>query len=348
MQARLYLVATVFLLFSLCGTAQNPRNLLIEDVTSTNCGHCPCMDTILQQVILKKHPGTVVVAIHGPMSTYNNNDFAPLIDSLRFESDGSAQVNRMGEALGPEIIADSVDARYSRMEESPVKMEIVSKNFDENTRLFTMVVKLTALQAGMNGVYRINSAILESNLISYQEHFPECPGGNQYNHRFVLRGLKFIPVGDVLVNGDWPQQSAITRTFIMDIDEDWVAANCDMIVFLDKMNGALNHSEIQQVIKQGVTRPVGIDQHTTEMKILKLVPNPAHDRINVHFQLSGAGLIKVVLFDQNGKEVKKITERKLAAGIYNLEADLAGIAAGQYILRIEQNQQITTEKLQIQ
>jgi hypothetical protein len=345
---RLFLLLSILLLTQ-TGFSQNPRNILIDDLTSTMCGHCPCMDTVLQQVILKQHPNTVIMAIHGSMSAYKNNDFFPLIDSLGFDSDGAACVNRMGLPSVVEVIADTVNARYARMPESPVKMEIISKIYDPVSRFVTIVVKSTAMQPGMNGIYRINAAILESNLIGFQEHFPECPGGDNYNHRFVLRAMNFIPVGDILINGNWAQQTSVTRTFSMDVDEDWVESNCDVILYIDKMQGPLNISPIQQSIKQGVTRPMGVEPIiNSSTAIVGIFPNPVHGSTNIHLRIAETGSAKVVLIDINGKIVKILTEQKLSAGLYNLELDASGIPAGNYFIRMDLNSQVYSKKIQIQ
>ena len=338
-----------FLLLVSTGFTQNLRNILIDDLTNTNCGHCPCMDTVLQQVILKHHPNTVIIAIHGSMSRYENNDFFPLIDSLHFESDGAAHVNRMGLPTEIDGISDTVDARYARMPQSPVKLEIMSKNYDPASGQLTVVVKSTALLQGMQGQYRINAAILESNLIGYQQHFPECPGGDAYNHKFVLRALKFNPMGDNLVIGNWEQNTFITRTIILDVDEDWVASNCDVIVFVDKAQGPLNNSEIQQAITQGITRPLGVEPVTSmPTAILNVFPNPVHGITSIHISIAEAGSVRSVLIDMNGKLVKTITDQHLASGLYNMEFDASEIPAGNYMIRMESNRQAYTTKIQIQ
>ena len=338
-----------FLLLTQTGFTQNPLNIFIDDLTNTYCGHCPCMDTVLQKVILKAHPNTIIMAIHGVMSNYYNNDFQPLIDSLHFVSDGAAFVNHMGVLVGPADLPDTVNAIYARMTDSPVKMEIMSKTFDPVSKMVTVVVKSTALQPGMNGIYRINAVLLESNLIGYQQHFPECPGGDDYNHRFVLRAMYFNPVGDILINGTWAQQTAITRTFEMEIDEEWVESNCDIVLYVDKMQGTLNNSPIQQSIKQGVTRPLGIEPVTTApTAIMNVFPNPVHGIAHVHLRLAEAGTTQVVLSDMSGKKVKTLAEEKLSAGLYNLEFDASGIPAGSYIIRMNNNQKEYIMKIQIQ
>lgn len=349
MKTVLPVIVVFFLLFAQAGSAQNPRNILIDDLTSTNCGHCPCMDTVLQKVILKNHPNTIIIAIHGSMSGYENNDFRPLVDSLHFDSDGAAGVNRMGIPSVVDVIVDTVNARYARMPESPVKMEIVSRNYDSESRMLQVVVKSTALQPNMNGIYRINAALVESNLIGWQEHFPECPGGMDYNHRFVLRALNFIPVGDMIVNGNWAQQTSVTRTFSFDVDEEWVDSNCDVIFYVDKMQGPLNYSEIQQSIKQGVTRPMGVEPVTSANNaILGVFPNPVHATAKVHLSIIQAGNAKIELFDINGKNVKTLTDQKLDTGLYNLEFDASAIPSGNYLIRMELNQQVYSTKIQIQ
>jgi hypothetical protein len=306
------------------------------------------MDTMLQQVILKNHPNTVIIAIHGALSNYENNDFYPLIDSLHFDADGAANVNQMGEPSNIDDISDTVNARYARSVESPVKIEIISKDYNASNRILTVVAKSTAMQAGMSGQYRINAVILESNLISYQWHFPECPGGDGYNHRNVLRAMKFITNGDNLIKGEWAQQKEISRTFSMELDDKWVPSNCDVVIFVDKANGTLNNSEIQQAVKQGITRPLGIEPNPSASDgILNVFPNPVHGLANIHISIAEDGPVKVDLYDINGRKVKSVSDQKLKAGVFNIEFDASGISSGSYILQMEANKKVYSTKMQI-
>jgi hypothetical protein len=334
------------LLFTQTLSGQNPRNILIDDLTSTNCGHCPCMDTVLQKVVLQRHPNTVIIALHGPMSNYEDRDFLKVIDSLHFESNASL-INRMGVPTEIDGIPDTVDARYARMPQSPVKMEIVSNTYDPVSRIVTVVVNSTALQPDMTGQFRINAAVIESNLVGYQQHFPECPGGDAYNHKFVLRALAFNPVGDNLISGNWDQQTAIKRTFVFDLKDAWVDSNCDVVVFVDKNMGSLGVSEIQQAVKQGITRPLGLESMAASSAILNIYPNPVRGAANVHLRIAEGGPAKIFLVDMNGKMLKVLTEQKLAAGIYSLEFDASEIPAGSYLLQMHLNHQVFTSKIQI-
>jgi hypothetical protein len=346
MKSVLLVIFFFFLFFPKTGLGQNPRNILIDDLTSTNCGHCPCMDTVLQKVVLLRHPNTVIIAMHGPMSNYEHRDFFKVIDSLHFESNASI-INRMGIPTEIDDIPDTVDARYARLAESPVKMELVSIVYDPVGRLLTVVVNSTALQADMTGQYRINAAVIESNLVGYQQHFPECPGGDAYNHKFVLRALAFNPVGDNLISGNWAEQNTIRRTFIFTLDSEWVDSNCDVVIYVDKKMGTLGVSEIQQSIKQGITRPLSVESIQSPTAILKIFPNPVHGSANVHIRLSEGGLARVALADMNGKIVKVLTRQSLAPGMYNLEFDATGLPAGTYLLQMEVNQQVFSTKIQI-
>jgi hypothetical protein len=141
------------------------------------------------------------------------------------------------------------------------------------------------------------------------------------------------------------------RTFEMEVDEAWVESNCDIVLYIDKKQGALNSSPIQQSIKQGVTRPLGIEPIAAgkaPTTIMNVFPNPVHGIANVHLRLAESGATQVVLFDMSGKKVKTLTEEKLAAGLYNLEFDASGIPTGSYIIRMNLNQKEYTSKIQIQ
>jgi len=64
-------------------------------------------------------------------------------------------------------------------------------------------------------------------------------------------------------------------------------------------------------------------------------PNPFNPATKIIFDLKNSGLVKFVVFDMFGKEVKTLVNEKLSAGSYLTEFDGSGLTSGVYFYKIE-------------
>jgi hypothetical protein len=339
---KLYLtLALVPVMSFLSGFSQNPRNILIDDVTATGCSHCACMDSVINRVILNRHPNTIVLGIQGPSSLFYLPQFDSLMWALNFQSTG-ALVNRQGNEIPVDAIADSVDGRYAFSVQSPVKIRVVSKTYQPVTRMIDISVEATSLMANLQGIFRINLAVVENHLMGPQQHDPGCPGGDPYPetlipHYNVLRKLVLGVSGEELVNGTWAKDQTISRSYSFKLDSaNWAAENCNIVVYVDKKAEMLNHSEIQQAILQAVTWPAGIDQPEAGFfPQVTLYPNPSRDESTVRINLKVAGNIRLCLINSMGSEVTVPANFFFSPGIHDIPVHTAGLAPGLYSLLIQ-------------
>ncbi len=330
------------------GQNQNPRNVWIDDVTNTNCGHCPCMDSVLMQHVLVQHPKTSIIEIHGPMSNYETPTVTNLINSLNFQLSGLILINREKIYATVDQAQDSVNFVYTTSVESPVRLELLAKNFNAGTGELSVSVRATSLASNLDGLFRINLMVIEGNLIGYQQHFPECPGGDNYNHQNVLRAIALGFNGDTLIYGPWANQQAVTRNISLTLNSAWVPENCNLLVYVDKKMGPLYKSPIQQSLSQNVSAPLRVDPPLgTAAQILNIYPNPVHGITNVHFRISESGMVSVVLQAMDGKKVRERLFPGMAPGIYNLEFDASQLPSGEYIMTVITNQSTSSQKIQI-
>lgn len=63
-------------------------------------------------------------------------------------------------------------------------------------------------------------------------------------------------------------------------------------------------------------------------------PNPASGRAHVAYVLNAARTVRAVLFDAAGREVAVVQDGEQPAGVYAVEFDTAGLAAGLYLVRV--------------
>ena len=75
---------------------------------------------------------------------------------------------------------------------------------------------------------------------------------------------------------------------------------------------------------------------STALNSLQVYPNPASDVAALEFEVTETTDIQVVITDMNGRTVQVFTEKKnLAPGIYRENADLAALAPGMYVAKIQ-------------
>ncbi len=75
-------------------------------------------------------------------------------------------------------------------------------------------------------------------------------------------------------------------------------------------------------------------------------PNPFTDRFSARFELLAAADIEALLFDSQGRLVKRLVDRKISAGTYELGFNTFGLSAGTYVFRLQVNgQNLISESL---
>jgi hypothetical protein len=64
-------------------------------------------------------------------------------------------------------------------------------------------------------------------------------------------------------------------------------------------------------------------------------PNPFNPVTNINFSIPKAGFVKLTVFDITGKEIAKLVNKQLSAGIYNADFNASSLSSGAYIYRLE-------------
>ncbi len=65
-----------------------------------------------------------------------------------------------------------------------------------------------------------------------------------------------------------------------------------------------------------------------------IYPNPANNLINIKFNLNMPGLTNIVIYDNTGREVKRIFQGLLDSGEQNISADVGKLQSGNYVIKI--------------
>lgn len=330
---------------------QNFRNVVIEYTTSTQCGGCPCLDSVLQQIVLIQHPRSIIIACHTPWSHFGGYHGQLITDSLNSAGgDPQAYIDRtIYNVEGFDAFVDSVNSRFDKQSLSPVKLEVTAKSYNRSTRELTIELDAQSLSDTLNGLFRISFAIVENHIMYPQSHHPPCSGGPDYIHYDVLRNMVNNVYGDTVVNGVWPNGQTFHKTFTTVIDSSWVEDNCDFIFYVFKQQPGplrkLYDYNIQQGIRFPVAHGVGYPEMEQEKSLVKIYPNPASDKVNIHLSLQKETNVDLRMFNINGKEITTLVRSTFKPGAYNIEVNTSGLDKGVYHIALKTELGVSVSKL---
>ena len=322
--------------------AQNPRNVLIYNLTSTDCGPCSCMDSILGRIVLPVYPQTIVVALHGIGSHFKKYQGDSVYNSFNALYDPSGFIDGLGYDVPHIRIKDSVASRYAHSPEAPVKIQILTKSWNPLTRKVDFTMNITNVGNEMPGSYRVNVIVTENNIKFTHRVEDGCakaddPSGlplrNNYFNSWVTRSLVYYAFGDSLIGPSWPAQQTLTRACSFPIDTAWVPQNCNFVVLVYKNSDSLYKAHVQQAIIQSVTNGIGISEvKPVEDVRMTIYPNPCKGPANIHFSVEAEGSCRLDVFDLRGRMVENLLQSQMKPGFYNVETDTRNYPAGVYVL----------------
>ena len=331
----------LIMMASVFSQAQNPRNIIIYDLTSTDCGSCSCMDSLLGKFILPQFPRTIVIALHGIGSYYRSYHGSDIVNYFRSEHEPSGFMDGQGYDISSAQLMDSVTSRYSMHSQAPVSIQISSKTWNPATRKVDFTMTLTNLGNSLPGAYYFNVFVTENNLKHQHRIFEGCstpddPSGlplrNNYINHWVIRDVVYDVAGDSLIGPNWPSMQALVKSCSFLIDTSWIPENCNFNIVAYR-NDSLYKANVQQSLIQSVTRPLDIIENSSAQDaILKIFPNPAPGQSAVHISISKEGLCRLVVEDMNGREVDNLLNGFMKPGLYNVEMDAGRYPAGLYFV----------------
>lgn len=319
----------------------NPRNVLIEYCTGTWCQWCPCgKGRILD--LENYYPNTIVLAYHGGSSTdpwinFNGNNIITLLGMTAYPL-GTVERQIDPNSCGYSNFVERPFLRYLSSPEAPVKIEIVSKNYNASTRQLNVTLNATAL-TNLTGQYKINYVMTEDNLVYTQSGNTYCTGGSTYVHKWVVRKMINSALGENLnTGGTWNNGQVISKTFTDTLTAGWVEGNCKLKVFVYKDGSPLNNNaEIQQSIETGVVM-TGVNNPTTTPSKFELnqnYPNPFNPVTNIKFSVPKNGHFSFRIYDITGKLVDTYLNSYINAGVYNAEIVGTNLSSGVYFYTLQ-------------
>lgn len=329
--------------------AQTGFNTILEYCTGTWCQWCPCGHTIINN-ILAQYPNTMVLGYHGagndPWQSYS----AGIRAIFGFNAYPTGVVGRRTGIVSRSVWHSWVAYQITNIEPG-VSIQVNNKNYNPSTRTITADVVLTAL-TNLSGSYYINFVLTENNLVYPQTGNGSCPGGENYIHKNVVKGMINGDLGTLLNTSDnWTQGHSVTVNLNYAIPSGFVESNCVINIFVYKSGGYIgSDSHIQQTRMEGVTTPVGIvnnNETPLSYSLGQNYPNPFNPVTNIKFSVPKSGNATLIIYDMMGREVAKYLDGYVDAGTYNAEVDASGWASGVYFYTLRTSEFTETKKMML-
>ena len=83
----------------------------------------------------------------------------------------------------------------------------------------------------------------------------------------------------------------------------------------------------------------------TSFNLFQNYPNPFNPLTNIKFDIPKSSYVKITVYDNLGKEVAKLVDKKLPAGSYEVDWNASNYASGIYFYRIETNEFSDVKKM---
>ena len=210
------------------------KRVLLTQFTGTECGYCPGMIEILRSVLADEDYASRVV--HTAAHTYKSTDPAYLEQRLD---------QAMGVSAHPMIVADMAYSYNNYLDEGGLRQMIdlawselpAKAGISVSTSLAgNQLVVMASVKAAETGMYSVGAWLLEDGIEGKQANYhPELWTGDYGIHDNCIRYAD-----SRVTNIDYSGFSLGTveagqtseYVFTIALDEDWVADNCHVVVFV--------------------------------------------------------------------------------------------------------------------
>ncbi len=222
----------------------NPRNLLIMEFTGNNCANCPTGASIVETIKDDEAPGRVIsVGLHPYGNHYTDpvNSIHSPTKKQDLRSDAATALYDYYQPNGfPTAIFNGLKSSMSgstgdwiqRASEALTATSYLtlsaSCDYDADSRNLTVDYEVEFLD-DVNRKINLTVWLVENKIMGTQT-MPDGKMNLNYEHNHVLRAS---------LNGDWGEElgasftteSKITGSATMTLKEEWVADNCDVVVY---------------------------------------------------------------------------------------------------------------------
>ena len=246
----------------------NPRNLLIMEFTGNSCLNCPTGAATVEQIKDEEEPGRVIsVGLH-PYGSHFTEPVATIHTPSRRQDLRSQAATAMFDYYQPSgfpaavfnglksSLSGSIPDWIQRASEALTANTYVSIDatcdYNSETRNLTVDYTVDFLDY-INRKLNVTVWLVENKIMGTQT-MPNGRPDMNYEHNHVLRAS---------LNGDWGETlgesfadgSSKSGQASMTLQEDWVAENCDVVVYVYSDS----NKEVEQAVSVGVGNPSDVE-----------------------------------------------------------------------------------------
>ncbi|HMQ79744.1 MAG TPA: Omp28-related outer membrane protein [Ignavibacteria bacterium] len=328
-------------------SAQTGYNTAVEYFTGTWCQWCPCSHAIIEN-ILTNFPNTVVLAYHGPNNDPWTTTGLPMIQYFGASAYPTGVVGRTSGIISNTGWNNRVVVQSNTVDPG-VSIQLNNKNYNSGSRTLTGSIVVTAL-TGLTGTYNIHMVVTENNLVYAQTGNGSCPGGPNYVHYNVSRGL-ITGANGQLVGTDMTQGQQVTIPLNYVLPAGIIEANSKLNIVVFK-TGGVSHTDqqIQQSMKTNIIDPTGVSNENEIASSYSLgqnYPNPFNPTTNFSFSIPKEQNVSLKFYNSMGQEVATYVDGFLKAGVYSVEFDGSSFTSGIYFYTLKTADYVETKKMML-
>jgi len=315
---------------------QQRQKVLLEIGTGVTCGFCPGAAMGADDLVENGEPVAVIEyhyfdhvndpfsneAAHIRTDYYNLYSYpTSIFDGILRYRGGSTN-----ESLY-EIFLPLVEERKSV--KTSVFIEFATSATDKGYQVIVGVVKTAPI---LDGNYILHMAITESNIEYEWENQDEL----NFVERIMLPDANGTPID--LINND-----IITQEYNFEVEEDWVPANLEVVVFVQNLyNKEVIASESENLLTLGAGENIASD-----ISNVTIYPNPARNQVNFSINVTKDDtFINISVYDITGKLMATPARTNLNRGKNLLRWNPGtNIPQGVYIVKTAVGNRTYTNKL---
>ncbi len=260
---------------------------------------------------------------------YNSGHPEPMFDRFKFSYRPEVNLSFYSGPNGYDLECYGIRDQYYE----PVKVSFKTVSYNATTR--ELKVKLNAqFYDELNGDYRFNLYLTEDSVKAYQACAPD---ENNYYHRNVLREM---------VGGPWGKQGSLPAVihtndvkeyeFTYTIPAKYNTSRLKLIGIVQTYNTDILDRRMLNSERISFANALTLSAETLVSlgEEVKVYPNPAKDKLVISLKAKAGASYTVTLYDMNGRMLKTV---KTASGT---EMDMHSLAAGNYMLRVDNGKEV--------
>ena len=85
----------------------------------------------------------------------------------------------------------------------------------------------------------------------------------------------------------------------------------------------------------------------SDFKLYPVFPNPFNNKTTIRYEISSSNNISIILFNLQGKELKRYNRGLQKTCIHNFTLDCKNLSSGNYLVKIESEKQSLVQKISL-